>query len=221
MKTISEMTSCVIGIALVALGSTAYAASSPRAHVSRSDVAALQVLEERLGAYAALRHSLEKPLPPLEPMTDMEAFYARKTLLAAAIRAALPGARQGNIFTSAVGEHLRGVVLGALEGVDVAALLLDLYAEDDVPCQFRARVHDDYPDWASHTMPAILLLQLPPLPEDIEYRLLGHDLILLDLRAGLIIDILPRAIPPTTPEPCQPFANTLVARRCHGANDIG
>jgi hypothetical protein len=212
MKPIVVVPGCVIGIVLVALSSAPFAASSPPTHVSRSDVAALQVFDERISAYAALRHRLEEPLPPLEPTTDMEALYARKALLASAIKAVRDGARQGNIFTSAVDEHLRGVVLGALEGVDITALLLDLYAEDDVPCQFRARVHDDYPDWASHTMPAILLLHLPPLPEAIEYRLVGHDLILLDLRSGLIIDVLPRAIPPTTPDPCRPDANTLVGR---------
>jgi hypothetical protein len=220
MNTISVVTSCMIGVALVALGSAPLAASSPGSHVNRSDVAALQVLDERIGAYAALRHRLEKPLPPLEPTTDMEALYARQALLAAAIKAARPEARQGDIFTPAVGERLREVVLEALEGVDVADLLLDLYAEDDVPCQFRARVHDEYPDWASHAMPAILLVQLPPLPDAIEYRLIGRDLILLDLRAGLIIDVLPRAIPSTTADLCRSVATTLVVRRGHSAIDI-
>jgi hypothetical protein len=203
MKTIPVVTSCVIGIALVSLASAPCSASSRAAHVNRSDVPALRVLEERIGAYAALRRRLEEPLPPLEPTTDMEALYAREALLAAAIKAARPEARQGDIFTSAVGERLREVVLEALDGVDVADLLLDLYAEDDVPCQFRARVHDEYPDWASHAMPAILLVQLPPLPDAIEYRLIGRDLILLDLRAGLIIDVLPRAVPSTTADLCR------------------
>jgi hypothetical protein len=210
MKTFSVVTRCVAGIALIALGGAASAATSQRPH-RVSDVAPLQILEERIAAYAALRQRLEEPLPPLAPTTDMDAIYERKATLASAIRAARPGARQGDILTSSVADYLRAVVLEALEGVDIEALLLDLYSEDDVPCHFRARVHDDFPDWATHAMPAILLLHLPPLPKAIEYRLIGNDLMLLDLRAGLIVDILPRAIPSTVPDPCQRLAQTLVA----------
>ena len=47
-------------------------------------------------------------------------------------------------------------------------------------------------------MPVILLHQLPPLPEDVEYRWLDRDLVLWDIHADLIIDFLPDAIPRST-----------------------
>jgi hypothetical protein len=40
-----------------------------------------------------------------------------------------------------------------------------------------------------------VLLKLPPLPKDLEYRFLGRDLILLDIHANLIVDFIPAAIP--------------------------
>jgi hypothetical protein len=43
-------------------------------------------------------------------------------------------------------------------------------------------------------MPIVLLQSLPPLPEDLEYRLLDHDLVLWDIHADLMLDVLPDAI---------------------------
>ena len=196
MKTISVVTRCVTGLILLTVSGAPAVAETPRPRqVKQGTEAALHTLEERLEAYTALRSRLEAPLPPLKPTTDMGAVYARKAKLASAIKAARHDARRGDIFTPPVAVHLRRVILDALDGVDVEALLLDLYDEHDTPGTFRPHVQDDYPTWATHAMPAILLLRLPPLADDIEYRLIGYDLILLDLRAGLIIDVLPGAIP--------------------------
>ena len=35
-----------------------------------------------------------------------------------------------------------------------------------------------------------LLQTLPPLPTDLQYRIVHDDLVLIDLRAGLVVDIL-------------------------------
>lgn len=39
-----------------------------------------------------------------------------------------------------------------------------------------------------------ILQALPPLPPELEYRMVGTDLILIDVHAGLIVDILPYAL---------------------------
>jgi hypothetical protein len=44
-------------------------------------------------------------------------------------------------------------------------------------------------------MPGCLLEVLPALPQGLQYRLVGRDLILLDLDANLVVDILPEALP--------------------------
>lgn len=196
MKTISVATHGLTGIFLVALsGAPVVAAVPPPRDVDQRSEAALDVLEARLEAYAALRRRVEGPLPPLRPTTDMHAVYARRAQLASAIKAARPDARRGDILTFSVAAHLRRVIRDALKGVDVEAMLLDLYGEHEMRRGFRPQVHDAYPEWATRAMPAILLLALPPLPDDIEYRLIGYDLVLLDTRADLIIDVSPRTIP--------------------------
>ena len=200
MKTISIATHCLTGIILVAVsGAPVVAAAPPPRDVDQGNDPALDILEERIDSYAALRRRIEEALPPLQPTTDMHAVYARTAQLASAIKAARPEARRGDILVFPVATHLRRVIREALKDVDVEAMLLDLYDERDLPRNFNPQVHDAYPGWATQAMPAILLLWLPSLPHDIEYRLIGRDLVLLDLRAGLIIDVLRGAIPLVDP----------------------
>ena len=45
------------------------------------------------------------------------------------------------------------------------------------------------------TVPPNVLMTLPPLPEDIEYRFVGRHVILRDARANLIVDYVANAIP--------------------------
>jgi hypothetical protein len=44
-------------------------------------------------------------------------------------------------------------------------------------------------------MPFVLLSALPALPAGIQYRLIDRDLLLWDVDANLIIDVLPDALP--------------------------
>jgi len=39
-------------------------------------------------------------------------------------------------------------------------------------------------------MPTNLLLTLPPLPEPLEYRVVGQHLLLLDTKADLVVDYI-------------------------------
>jgi len=40
-----------------------------------------------------------------------------------------------------------------------------------------------------------VLAVLPPVPDDVEYRFVGRDLILRDAHANVVIDVLPDAVP--------------------------
>ena len=44
----------------------------------------------------------------------------------------------------------------------------------------------------------IILQSLPPLPEELQYRIIGQSLVLWDCHANLIVDFLPGAFVPTT-----------------------
>jgi hypothetical protein len=74
----------------------------------------------------------------------------------------------------------------ALEGAD------DLLSE--VPDVASVRVNDFYPEGEPlGTVPPALLRQLDPLPQELQYRFLSTDLILLDVDTSLIVDVIPDA----------------------------
>jgi hypothetical protein len=43
-------------------------------------------------------------------------------------------------------------------------------------------------------MPTAIIQALPEVPWPLQYRFVSHDLVLLDVDAGLIVDILPDAL---------------------------
>jgi len=64
----------------------------------------------------------------------------------------------------------------------------------------RARVklvvNAPYPEGAPFSsVPASLLAKLPKLPEELGYRFVGRDLILLDTAAQLVVDFIRREVP--------------------------
>jgi hypothetical protein len=57
------------------------------------------------------------------------------------------------------------------------------------------KVNAKYPEGAAlPTVPANLLATLPQLPEDLEYRIVGKDLILRDVHANVVVDFIPGII---------------------------
>ena len=91
------------------------------------------------------------------------------------------GARQGDIFTAAIGVEFREVLRLEMDADTWAAIM------DDNPGEFSNRINGDVsrPD-AVIDIPPNILARLPRLPEDVQYRFVGRHLILLDTRANLI-----------------------------------
>ncbi len=59
------------------------------------------------------------------------------------------------------------------------------------PVQLRLTVNDSYPAAVPlQSTPPTLLDNLPRLPPEMEYRITGRNLILLDTGANLVVDIL-------------------------------
>ena len=54
----------------------------------------------------------------------------------------------------------------------------------------------DYPaDAPVSTMPPPVLLKMPQLPKELEYRFVGKNLVLRDTVANIIVDFIPQAVP--------------------------
>ena len=59
----------------------------------------------------------------------------------------------------------------------------------------RLRVNQPYPDGVPYTtVPPTLLLRLPKLPDEVAYRIVDRDLVLLDVKANLVVDLIPEVI---------------------------
>lgn len=165
---------------LVVLVMVAWPASAARVQIGGDGVAEFL---DRVEAYAALHRRLEAPLPPLLPADDPGIIAQRRWQLAAAILKARPDAREGDVFTPGAAA-LRRLVAETLTPRDITLLHEESWpAHDPV-------VNAPLPAGASHAVPPLLLFRLPPLPEDVEYRIVNADLVLWDIHADLVIDVL-------------------------------
>ena len=155
----------------------------------------LQVFAERVAAYADLHQRVDAVFPPWTSTEDMASIFGRRAYLAVAIKAERPNAKQGDVFQPSAANALRGIIADALSEADVEWMLQGLYEECEMPAGYRPEVNTGYPQWATHEMPFVLLSALPALPAGIQYRLIDRDLLLWDVDANLIIDVLPDALP--------------------------
>lgn len=148
----------------------------------------------RLTTYAALHREVERPLPRLQDFTDPAAGLTAAMTLREALIAARPAAREGDLFGSAAPLFRREVRLALRRaGVEAANLLAEMRADTEEGAR-PAVVNAPFPWAAGNLMPPCVIAALPPLPPELEYRLIGPDLVLLDIDASLVIDILRDAL---------------------------
>ena len=137
--------------------------------------------------YAELRHQVETTVPALRVTNDPAEILGREAAIGAAVKAARPRAAQGEVFTAAMAKNVRAVIAADLtrrSASDWAGLM------SDVPAM-RPRINEPYPAGdALATFPPLLLQALPRLPDGLEYRFMGRDLIIRDARTNLIVDYL-------------------------------
>jgi len=154
---------------------------------------ALKDFHKEVAEYDRLHVTELARLRSLEPGKVGEA-------LARAIVSKRDDAEPGDIFRKNVQPLFRRLIAEQLKGPDTAAAQKAVVegnptrAEDSVPV--LVRVNGAYPSGAPRsTVPASLLLALPPLPACLHYRFVERDLILVDSVAQIIVDFLPAATP--------------------------
>lgn len=149
--------------------------------------------------YALLHRRLERSLPPEQLFADFEAMFDARETLAQALRDARPYVQRGNVFTPGVAQLFRDRIDGVIERH--AAELRTAIADARVPGAFVPEVHEALPwqlpadMWPPlHRWPA-LLRALPPLPAELEYRFADRSLLLVDVHANIVVDVLNEALP--------------------------
>jgi hypothetical protein len=115
--------------------------------------------------------------------------------MAEKIQAARADAKQGDIFTPEIEVYFRKRIAAALRGRNGTKIRSSLRHAEPVH-GIQLHVNQPYPDGVPlQSVPPTLLLNLPRLPKDLEYRIVGHDLALHDIGPNLIVDFIPGAIP--------------------------
>ena len=161
--------------------------------LSPADTAALEEFNERVREYCLVREAIGMPSERI--FTDPRDMQIVRKTLRDAIRERRPRARQGDIFTHAVAVAIRHIVAATAAANDLELKdAVHAIRADRLPGARPPVVNETY-DWrlGAWMWPA-LLLELPPLPEDLQYRIVDDDLVLIDIRADLVVDVLDDAL---------------------------
>lgn len=183
----------VMALALILAG------AMPSARAQRPPVnedAAIQAaLDKRIKDYLALHNKLESTLPPLSNEATAEAIDEHSRALAALLQKARGDAKRGDIFPPVARAMIRRYLRRILSGADGAKLKAAIF-DTDSPGPLRLQVNGRYPDSAPRsTIPPQVLQMLPKLPAELEYRIIGDRLVLLDVHARLVVDFIEDALP--------------------------
>jgi len=142
------------------------------------------------------RAKLKPESKPLKPTPSTEKILTHEHELAERIVAARADAVRGEIFTPQVAVEFRRLIAITMHGPDAPAIRARLIRAEPVWLN-ALRVNHRYPhDVPLQSTPPSLLLNLPSLPPELQYRVVGNSLVLLDVGAKLIVDYLPHAIDP-------------------------
>lgn len=153
----------------------------------------LAEFRSRVDQYVEVRKKAAKDGPRLKETTDPAAIKAAQEALAARIRALRADARPGDIFTMEVRPIFRRLLAPELKGEkgrDTKAVIAE-----DAPPSVPLKVNAKYPETAPlPTVPPNILASLPPLPKEVEYRLVNRNLLLFDPEAEIIVDYIANVI---------------------------
>ena len=148
---------------------------------------------DRVNIYMAVHRKADAKVQSLKDTSDPQKISGREKALSDQIRIERAGAKQGDVFSPGAAKEIADVVVedfSARTPKDQKAVL------EEVPVKVPPSINTDYPTTLPlATVPPSLLMKLPTLPEELEYRFVGRHLILRDTKANLIVDFIPDVVP--------------------------
>ena len=163
------------------------------ADARHDDTATINDFEARVAKYLEARKKEAGSAP--RPTNSADKLAGAQQDRATKVQEKLPSA-QGDIFTREIAEYMRRQISTTLSGPEGTKVRSSLRHGE--PLQgLKLRVNQVYPEGIPlQSTPPTLLLNLPPLPKDLEYRFVGRALVLHDTVPNLIVDFISDAIPP-------------------------
>jgi hypothetical protein len=155
--------------------------------------AAHQAFLDRLQQYVHYHNNVEKMVPPLQDTRDPAKISDREKALGAALIKQRPDAKAGDFLIPQIQPILKQIVHDDF----VRRPLADRQALiQELPKGVTFGVNMVYPTTIPlATFPANLLQKLPALPPELEYRIVGRDLILRDVTGNVVVDVMREVFP--------------------------
>lgn len=165
------------------------------AQISNADKQTISTFEKRVKEYVKLRNQVKEKLPTkISKDSTPEQIHAYMTSFEDAVRAARSGAKRGEIFVPEISTYIRNVVREEFKGRDKIELRKTVLQAETAGVPVR--VNYPYPEQKEFTeMPPTLLLKLPQLPQEMRYRFVGTNLLLVDKENNVIVDYMTNALP--------------------------
>jgi len=131
---------------------------------------------------------------PPKPTNNPADIVSRQQEMGNKIRVARAGAKQGEIFTPQIAAYFRQQIAASFAGAHGKQIRASLaHAE---PVKMELQINQSYPpNQPLQSTPPTLLLNLPNLPDGLEYRLLDRELVIRDTEGNVVIDYIPNALP--------------------------
>lgn len=156
--------------------------------------ALVQSFENQVKDYVKARNKLKEQIPKLSKDSTPEQIHAYQKTLEESQRTARKGARRGDLFKPEIAAFIRRTLKKEFQGKDRKEIR-DIAFETEVQ-GVVLRVNYPYAQSAELSeMPAALLAKLPQLPNEVRYRFVGSNLVLVDRESNVIIDFMTDALP--------------------------
>jgi hypothetical protein len=173
-------------------GTESRPAATPQHHDVNPVGAAAAAFKKRLDDYLKMRSAITAKIPDVSQTHDPNKISAREKALGEAISAARMTAKPGDVFGD-ISPTITKIVAkdwASRSAADRKAIFKELRAGVQVT------INRPYPTTLPLlTVPSNLLVNLPTLPDDLEYRIADRHLLLRDRDANLVIDILYNVLP--------------------------
>jgi hypothetical protein len=155
----------------------------------------LEDFTKRVNAYVAVHKTARSEVHGLKPTSNPDAIQHYEHHLARRIREMRKHAVDGTIFTPEITAVFGQLIRTAMQGPTGARVQESLNNAEPVRLP-QLRVNASYPEHLPlQSTPPSVLVNLPKLPPEVDYRVVGHALVLRDVDANLIVDFARNVVP--------------------------
>jgi hypothetical protein len=163
---------------------------------SLRDARALENFNNRTQDYLGIHHQAEQKwglTEHLKAVLSADQILNRQRAMARHIAALRKDTGEGAIFTPETKTYFaRNLDLAYRENPAAVSASLACAAK---PQEQKIRANGVYPEtWDFPMMAPTILRRLPSLPPELEYRIVNQDLILRDVEANLVVDVMRDAV---------------------------